>query len=164
MYVPFRLNSKLNFIIVNSQIFLYLCFDLGHNLRNSISRTFTVLRVHCCGLREALFLDFVCLVLMLPPGFLKYSFLVSSSFLTIPPRPSLGKREISKGSAGFPALDNTCCQKEGGLVYSCKPFFFQFFYSFLSEMPYPRSPLANFDQSSNSAHMLIPGTLPVCSR
>lgn len=29
---------------------------------------------------------------------------------------------------------------------------------FLSEMPYPSSPLANFDQSSNLTHVLIPGT------
>lgn len=46
MYVPFRRSVKLNFIIVSSQKFLYLCFDLGHNLRNNISRTFTVLRAH----------------------------------------------------------------------------------------------------------------------
>lgn len=34
--------------------------------------------------------------------------------------------------------------------------------SILSEMPYPSSPLANSNRSSNSTHMLIPGASPMC--
>lgn len=99
VYVPFRRSVKLNFIIVSSQKFLYLCFDLGYNLRNNISRTFTVLRAHHYGLRKALFLDFVCLVLMLLPGFLKCSFLVGECitiFLSYHPTKALTQEKRDK--------------------------------------------------------------------
>lgn len=99
MHVQFRLNIKLNFIIASCQIILNLFFSLQWNLRSSFSRTSRVLRAHPCGWSWEKTCAWTCSSLSWCVCLDSWVFTLGGCpspppFLTIPPRPSLRKKEM----------------------------------------------------------------------
>ena len=101
-------------------------------------------------LREDLCLNLLLSELMRLSGLLSvHSWWVSiTASLSYHPTKALTQEKRDEGSAESCSLDNACYQQEGGLLHTCKPFFFLSAYSFFQKYLYSRSPLANSYQCS----------------